>query len=62
MVALVGALMVGLLVVGTAALSGHPLPMIVVALVVGCVIVAIMWRVRTLAESRSVDAPNGRRR
>jgi hypothetical protein len=46
MVTLVGAFLVALLVVGTAALSGYPLYLIAAALVVGCTILAVMWRVR----------------
>jgi hypothetical protein len=44
MVILVGAFLVAILVVGTAALSGHPLYLIVVALLVGCAILAITRR------------------
>jgi hypothetical protein len=38
MATLVGAFLLTLLVVGAAALSGHPLPLIAVALVVGAVV------------------------
>jgi divalent metal cation (Fe/Co/Zn/Cd) transporter len=49
-----GTFLVALLVVGTAALSGHPLYLIAAALVVGCAILAVMWRVRTVSATRSV--------
>jgi hypothetical protein len=44
MVILVGAFLVTILVVGTAALSGHPLYLIVVALLVGCAILVTTRR------------------
>ncbi|GAA1821662.1 hypothetical protein HC028_22850 [Planosporangium flavigriseum] len=56
MVALSGALLLALLIVGTAALSGYPLPLIVAALAVGGVILAVMWRVRARSAARSADA------
>jgi hypothetical protein len=48
MVILMGAFLLAVLVVGAAALSGHPLYLIAVALVVGCAI---------LAATRGADAP-----
>jgi hypothetical protein len=45
MVILVGAFLLTVLVVGTAALSGHPLYLIALALVVGCAILVATRRV-----------------
>ncbi|GII24512.1 hypothetical protein [Planosporangium mesophilum] len=56
MATLVGAFLVALLVVGTAALSGHPLPLIAAALVVGCVIIAVMWRLRALSTAGTASS------
>jgi hypothetical protein len=55
-IALVGAFLLALLVVGAAALSGHPLTLIAIALVVGGAILGVMWRLRALSASRSTDA------
>jgi divalent metal cation (Fe/Co/Zn/Cd) transporter len=55
MAALVGAFLVALLIVGTAALSGYPLLLIAAALAVGCAILAVMWRVRTVSAARSTE-------
>jgi hypothetical protein len=54
--ALVGTFLIALLLVGTAGLSGHPLPMITMGLAVGGAILAVMWRLRALSASRSTDA------
>jgi divalent metal cation (Fe/Co/Zn/Cd) transporter len=54
MVTLVGAFLVALLVVGAAAFSGYPLYSMAAALVVGCAILAVMWRVRTVSAARTV--------
>jgi hypothetical protein len=45
MVALVATILLTILFVGTAALSGHPLYLIAIALVVGCAIPVISRRV-----------------
>ncbi|NJC72516.1 hypothetical protein HC031_22755 [Planosporangium thailandense] len=52
MFALAGALLLAVLVVGTATLSGHPIEVIATALLVAAVILAVMWRVRTLSGAR----------
>jgi hypothetical protein len=44
MVILVGAFLLTLLIVGTAALSGHPLYLIVVGLLVGCAVLVATRR------------------
>jgi hypothetical protein len=52
MYALLGAILLAVLVVGTAALSGHPLPLIAAALVLATATFVLTGRVRVTGRRR----------